>query len=278
MKLPARAAAAAAALLFSLTPLAHAQSAPDYKPQVGQPGKDVIWVPTPQALVDRMLDMAKLTPADYIVDLGSGDGRTVITAAKRGATALGIEYNPDMAQLAIRNAEKEGVSAKAKFINGDIFATDFSKATVVTMYLLPSLNIKLRPTILDMRPGTRIVSHAFNMGDWEADETGNADGYTAYLWIVPAKVGGRWQASGPGGQFELVLDQVYQKFGGKVNGGGYASDITDAKLHATDIAFTLKDRSGAAVQFRGKVNGTRMEGTARTRSGEQPWSAVRQPS
>ena len=161
------------AFAIALSPGTLAQTAApaqqDYTPSVGQEGKDVIWVPTPQSLVERMLQMAKTTAKDYVVDLGSGDGRTVITAAKKfGATALGIEYNPDMVELSKRNAQKEGVTDKAQFMRADIFQTDFSKATVLTLYLLPSLNVKLRPTILDMRPGTRVVSHAFTMDDWAA--------------------------------------------------------------------------------------------------------------
>ena len=142
-----------------------------FEPRVGQPGKDVVWVPTPQALVDKMLDMAKVTPSDFVIDLGSGDGRTVITAAKRGATAMGIEYNPDMVELSKRNAEKEGVTSRATFVKQDLFETDFSKATVITMFLLPDINLKLRPKILNLKPGTRIVSNTFTMGDWKADET-----------------------------------------------------------------------------------------------------------
>src|SRR5688572_30376702 len=166
----------------------------DFTPSVGQEGKDVIWVPTPQSLVDRMLQMAGTKPTDYVIDLGSGDGRTVITAVKKfGAPALGIEYNADMVALAKRAAEKEGVADRAQFIQGDIFQTDFSKATVLTLYLLPSLNVKLRPTILNMKPGTRVVSHAFTMDDWQADMVDSADGRTAYMWIVPAKVAGTWK-------------------------------------------------------------------------------------
>ncbi|HSN40797.1 MAG TPA: class I SAM-dependent methyltransferase, partial [Burkholderiales bacterium] len=179
----------------------HAQNgAPgnDYAPQIGQAGKDVIWVPTPQALVERMLQMAKVTPNDYLIDLGSGDGRTVITAAKKfGVKALGIEYNPDMVALSKRNAEKEGVAGRAEFMKADIFATDFSKATVITMYLLPQLNLRLRPTLLKMKPGTRIVSHAFSMDDWQPDQTESVGSRTAYLWIVPARVEGTWRWSGP---------------------------------------------------------------------------------
>src|SRR5687767_9006556 len=154
--------------LLLLTSCASAQTGTQtYAPSVGQEGKDVVWVPTPQALVDRMLDMAKLTPADYLMDLGSGDGRTVITAAKRGASAIGIEYNPQMVALSQRNAEKEGVSGRAAFVKADLFMTDLSRATVITMFLLPEINLKLRPNLLKLRPGTRLVSNTFTMGDWQ---------------------------------------------------------------------------------------------------------------
>src|ERR671918_2797234 len=163
-----------ALFIAALTAGAIAQAQPakqEFKPEVGQEGKDVIWVPTPQELVEKMLDMAKVTPKDYVIDLGSGDGRTVITAAKRGAKALGIEYNPDMVELSKRNAAKEGVSDKATFVKADLFETDFSEATVITMFLLSSINMKLRPKILDLKPGTRVVSNSFTMGDWTSDET-----------------------------------------------------------------------------------------------------------
>ena len=205
-------------LLFALllaTAVLSTQAASNYEPQVGQEGKDVIWVPTPQALIDKMLDAAKVTKDDYVIDLGSGDGRTVITAAKRGANALGIEYNPDMVELSKANADKEGVSARAQFAKADIFESDFSKATVITMYLLPQLNLKLRPKILDLKPGTRIVSHAFTMDDWRADETVSSQdnasySRTAYLWIVPAKVEGTWKTA----QGEITFKQAYQMLGG----------------------------------------------------------------
>ena len=250
-------------------------AADEYAPQVGQPGKDVIWVPTPDALVERMLDMAKVTPRDYVVDLGSGDGRTVIAAAKRGVKALGIEYNPDMVKLSIRNAETAGVQG-AKFVHGDVFETDFSQATVVTMYLLSSLNLKLRPTILNMKPGTRVVSHAFTMGDWNADETADVDGYRAYLWIVPAKVQGRWQVSGPAGAFELALEQAFQNITAKAIGPGLTGNVSDAKLNGANINFTVSDSAGKLLRFSGTVNGDSIEGTAQLPgSGERRWTARR---
>ena len=185
-----------------------------FEPQVGQAGKDVVWVPTPQVLVDKMLDLAKVTPQDFVMDLGSGDGRTVITAAKRGARALGIEYNPDMVELSRRNAAEAGVSERAQFQQADIFQTDFSKATVVTMFLLPDLNLKLRPTILKMRPGTRVVSNSFTMDDWEPDQRETVENCsswcTALFWIVPAQVDGAWKT--PNGA--LTITQKYQTFTG----------------------------------------------------------------
>src|ERR671929_33580 len=158
------------ALLLAFANLAFAQTAtqPTYEPSVGQEGKDVVWVPTPQSLVNKMLDMAKVTPQDFLMDLGSGDGRTVITAAKRGVRAMGVEYNPDMVALSKRNAAKEGVSDKAQFMKADLFESDFSQATVITMFLLPDINLRLRPRILNLKPGTRIVSNTFDMGDWKA--------------------------------------------------------------------------------------------------------------
>ena len=234
----------------------------DYTPSVGQEGKDVIWVPTPNELIQKMLDMAKLTPSDIHFDLGSGDGRTVIAAAKRGTKAVGVEYNPDMVELSKRNAQKEGVTARAEFIRGDIFETDFSKANVLTLYLLPSLNLKLRPTLLNMKPGTRVVSHAFTMGDWQADQTETVEGRTAYLWIVPAKVNGNWRIDGGG---EIALTQKFQKLEGSV--GGKA--IANTSVHGDAIAFSVDNR-----EYSGKVAGDHIEGTVKSSGKETRWSAT----
>ena len=280
-----------AALLLALLGLvpallpgaAHAQAGKsEYTPQVGQEGKDVIWVPTPQALVERMLDMAKLTAKDIHYDLGSGDGRTVIAAAKRGATAYGVEFNPDMVALSERAAAKEGVSGKAKFIHGDIFQTDFSQATVLTLYLLPSLNVKLRPTILKMKPGTRVVSHAFSMDDWQADQTDNVEGRTAYLWIVPARVEGtwRWSVSGSGPKdYELMLRQQYQQVEGVVRLDDKMGQLRNVKLDGDRITFSVIELTGGTntIQrdFVGRVSDNRIEGTVKTPGGEAKWSATR---
>jgi hypothetical protein len=225
-----------------------------YEPVSGQAGKDVVWVPTADTLVAKMLDMAKLTPQDYLIDLGSGDGRTVIAAAKRGTTALGIEYNPDMVELSKKNAAAAGVSGKATFVKADIFETDYSKATVLTLFLLPELNLKLRPTILDMKPGTRVVSNSFNMEEWEPDDTARVEQEcsswcTAYLWIVPAKVQGTWTT--PGG--DLTLTQQFQTIAGTLG----TTPISDGKLRGSAITFTA-----GATKYTGQVNGSSIQGTA----------------
>jgi hypothetical protein len=275
-----------AALLVSLAGApAYAQQAPaeskDYTPQVGQSGKDVVWVPTPDALVERMLTMARVGKNDYVIDLGSGDGRTVIAAAQKfGARAMGIEYNPDMVALSTKNAEKAGVLDKVKFIKADLFESDFSQATVITMYLLPGINIKLRPKILDMRPGTRVVSHAFNMEDWQPDQTATVDGRDAYLWIVPAKVAGRWKLSVPVGSgeetWQIALDQQFQKISGKAQLGDKSFDLADAQLRGPNIRFTFVDGNGTKREFTGRARGDRMEGTTQTQGGTQAkWNALR---
>jgi hypothetical protein len=238
----------------------------DFEPQVGQEGKDVIWVPTPQGLIDKMLDMAKVTPADYVMDLGSGDGRTVIAAAKRGARATGIEYNPDMVELSKKSAEKAGVAEKATFMKADLFESDLSQATVITMYLLPTINLKLRPKILEMKPGTRVVSHAFTMDDWTADQTDSFDGRTAYLWIVPAKVEGTWQLA----QGELTLTQSFQMLSGTFKtAGNTVLVVRNGKMYGDQISFAAGN-----TEYTGRVSGNSMQGT--TRGGTTgPWNATR---
>jgi precorrin-6B methylase 2 len=251
-------------VLFSASAFAQTEQKPPYEPQVGQAGKDVVWVPTPQSLVEKMLDMAKVTPQDYVIDLGSGDGRTVITAAKRGATALGVEYNPDMVTLSQFNVKEAGVTAKATIVRGDIFEYDFSKANVVTMFLLPSINMKLRPKLLDMRPGTRIVTNSFTMEDWEADqsETVNDDctsWCTAHLWIVPAKVDGTWQLP----QGTLTIEQEFQNFSGTLG----SSEISGGKLNGANIEFSV-----GGQKYTGTVDGNSMKGTS---GNGQSWTATR---
>jgi len=244
-------------LLSVSSTFALAQATQTYEPTVGQEGKDVVWVPTPQAVVDKMLDMAKVTSKDFVMDLGSGDGRTVITAAKRGARAVGVEYNPDMVELSKRNAEKEGVAGKATFMKADLFETDFSQATVITMFLLPDINIKLRPKILSLKPGTRIVSNSFTMGDWKADETAelnseqgcNNSWCTALLWIVPARVEGTHKVP----QGELVLKQEFQMLSGTLRTEGKTLALK-GKVNGEEIAFRAGGRD-----YRGRMNGKQLE-------------------
>jgi len=244
----------------------------DFQPEVGQSGKDVVWVPTPQALVDKMLDLGRVTAADYVIDLGSGDGRTVITAAKRGARALGIEYNPDMVTLSQRNAAKEGVSGKATFTKADLFESDFSQATVITMFLLPDINLKLRPKILGLKPGTRIVSNSFTMGEWQHDrsvlatESEGCQSYcTAYLWIVPANVEGSWKL--PEG--ELTLKQSFQMITGTLRAGGKETAIK-GRLTGNQISFKAGD-----AQYSGRIGADGIKGTVKAGSGTGEWSATR---
>jgi hypothetical protein len=251
---------------------ADAQTAPEYKPQLGQQGKDVIWLPTHQALVDRMLEMARVTPDDYLVDLGSGDGRTVITAAKRGVRALGVEHNPDLVALSKRAAAQEGVEDKATFVEGDIFETDFSKASVVTLFLLPQLNLRLRPTLLNMKPGTRVVSNSFDMGEWTPDERVEAGGdctsyCRAFLWIIPAKVEGSWRF--PEG--ELVLEQSYQMVSGTITLDGKKHPITDGRLAGNVLSFSAGDRSYSAL-----IDGESMRIEPARGDQKTTWTARRQ--
>lgn len=234
-----------------------------FQPSVGQAGKDVIWVPTPDELVTAMLDMAKVTSSDFVIDLGSGDGRIAIAAAKRGARALGIEYNPDMVALSRENAQEEGVADRATFRQADIFETDFSKATVVTMYLLPDLNLRLRPQILDLKPGTRIVSHAFTMDDWEADQTADFEYRTAYLWIVPAKVAGTWSWTTSAGEAELTLIQTFQKIEGTLMTGGKPWPLRNPKLEGEKISFSVEESPNAVREYSGVVKGDVISGTAK---------------
>jgi SAM-dependent methyltransferase len=258
---------------------AAAQQQKQFQPQVGQEGKDVIWVPTPDEVVAAMLDMAKVTPNDYVIDLGSGDGRIVIAAAKRGARALGVEYNPDMVQLSKDNAQKEGVSGKANFVQGDIFESDFSQATVISMYLLPDLNMRLRPKILEMKPGTRVTSHSFSMEDWEADQTVEVSGHTAYLWIVPAKVAGTWTWQAASGNAELTLRQTFQKIEGDLRSGGKDFALKSAKLEGDRITFAVGPGQPTMQAYAGRVNGNTIEGTVK--NGNNPdvkWTAQRRPS
>ena len=227
-----------------------------FEPQVGQAGKDVVWVPTPQAVVDKMLDLTHVTKNDVVMDLGSGNGITVITAAKRGARAIGIEYNPDMVELSKKNAAAAGVSDRATFVKADLFETDLSKADVITMFLLPSINMKLRPKILNLRPGTRIASNTFTMEDWQADETAtisegcSSSWCTALYWIVPAKVAGTWNTP----QGALTLTQTFQMVSGTLG-----SQAVQGRLRGNELTLTA-----GTTKYAGTVDGNTIKMTGPT--------------
>ena len=233
-----------------------------YKPTSGQSGKDVIWLPTPDTVVNRMLAMAKVTPQDTVIDLGAGDGKIAIAAGRLGANALGIEYNPDMVKLANCLVQVEGAQGKTRIIQGDIFKEDFSRADVLTLFLLPQLNLCVRHRILAMRPGTRVASHQFNMRDWDPDETVEVEARDVHLWVVPARVAGTWSlrnSSGLNARVELV--QSFQKIGGEVTQGRHRQPLLGATLRGEEIRFAFNDDKGVTQRFTGRVTGPQLSGT-----------------
>jgi hypothetical protein len=239
-----------------------------FEPTPGQAGKDVVWVPTPAELVEKMLDMAKVTPQDIVMDLGSGDGRNIIAAAKRGARAIGVEYNPEMVALSRRLAEQAGVSDRATFIEGDMFEADISKATVLALFLLPNNLDKLMPKFLALKPGTRIVNNTFGITGWDPDATEKIEGTctswcTALLNIVPAQVAGTWNS----GSTELTLTQEFQTVSGTLAG----APITEGRLNGEQITFKV-----GATQYAGRVSAERIDGTATTTGKRENWTATRQ--
>ena len=258
------------ALILGFSLLAGGALAAEFEPYSGQPGKDVIWVPTPHVLVEKMLDMARVTREDFVIDLGSGDGRNVIGAAKRGAQALGVEYNPDMVELSRRIAAKEGVADRAKFVHGDMFEADISRATVLALFLLPDNMRRLKQKFLGLRPGARIVTNGYEIEGWEPDEVGRAGGdcvswCTAYLYIVPANVAGTWQL--PEG--DLRLEQNFRSLSGTLSTGGRTIPIANARLSGERISFTA-----GMARYEGRVNGNAMTGTVSGRSAGR-WRATR---
>jgi SAM-dependent methyltransferase len=264
-------ALAAACLALGASP-AHAQLEA-LAPAPVLPGKDVAWVPTPDAAADRMLSMAQVGPRDLVYDLGSGDGKIAIMAARRfGARAVGVEYDPELLEVSREAARREGVADRVRFAQGDIFEHDFREATVVTLYLLTTLNLKLRPRILEMRPGTRVASHMFRMGDWPPDESARVGASDVYLWIVPARVAGTWAMTRtPAGAAELVLDQRFQRISGSMRVAGETIALAQATLRGDEIRFAVTGEGGRREAFVGRVAGDRMTGEG----GAQPWSAVR---
>lgn len=277
IKLASLSAAALLAASFLTTAQAQPKSRADcertFKPTVGQSGKDVVWVPTPDELVRRMLTMAKVTERDYVIDLGAGDGKIAIAAARPpfNATSIGIEYNPDMVKLANCMVQVEGAGAKTKIVHGDIFKEDFSKADVITMYLLPELNLCVRHRILAMKPGTRVASHQFTMADWKSDETADIEYRAAYLWIVPARVAGNWTLRDQAGgmQFGVALTQTFQEIAGDVQLANGRQPLVGATLRGDALSFTFNNDKGETRTFTGKVEGNRITGTLRAPGGTE---------
>jgi hypothetical protein len=261
---------------------AHGQQRADcekqYQPSTGQPGKDVVWVPTNDGLVTRMLEMAKVTRSDLVSDLGAGDGKIAIAAARQfGARAVGVEFNPEMATLAQCFVRAEGLTQKVRIIQGDIFETDFSDATVVTLYLLPELNLKLRPTLLEMKPGTRVVSHSFLMGDWQPDQSSVSEDGAAYLWLVPAKVAGKWTFRQQGGKdtFTVQLDQTFQKLSGKV--GARGDEIDRGEIKGTELSLIFSE-GDVHTLLKGKVSANRVEAQVTRNTKTATFIGIRQSS
>ena len=270
--------AATAALTLGLLMGCATPQGADYQPQRGQSGKDVIWIPTSPELVTRMLNMAKVSSQDIVYDLGAGDGIIAITAAKQfGARAYGIEYNPQMALHAQNNARAAGVADKVSIRQGDIFEEKFDEATVVTMYLLPHLNLKLRPTLLKMKPGTRILSHAFDMNEWEADEKVSHEYAHAFMWVVPSDVQGRWtlQEVDSKAQVQLDIEQSFQRIGGSITERGRKTPLLGAQLRGDKIAFQYMGADQKLRSITAQVNGNRMNGVTSLQGGQLPIEAIR---
>ena len=260
---------------FSLASISAAaqQPAKPFQPVNGQAGKDVVWVPSPPDMVDKLMTMAKVTPDDFVIDLGSGDGRNVIAAAKLGARALGVEFNPDMVALSRRLAQEAGVADKAQFVEADMYGYDISRATVMALFLLPVNMNRLAPKFFNLAPGSRIVANTFSIDGWEPDAretlpaTSECDSWCeAMLWIVPAKVAGTWTM----GTGSITLTQEYQMLQGSVTTGGATHPIAKGRLRGDELTLTA-----GALNFKGTVTGSTIDGTITTPTGEIPWKATR---
>jgi precorrin-6B methylase 2 len=260
-----------AAVLTNAAALRAQTASGGYEPKVGQPGKDVVWVPNPPEMVERMMDLAQVTPDDLVVDLGSGDGRNVIAAAKRGARARGVEYNADLVELSRRRAAEAGVGDRATFVEGDMYEADFADATVLALFLLPENLRKLTPKFVELKPGTRIVANTFGLSGWTPEATtrmedGCRSWCEAMLYIVPARVQGTWKME----DGTLDLQQTYQTITGTLTTGGQTAALEEAAVRGDEVSFTA-----AGVQYRGRIDGNRIEGTRTSGNGERPFSAVR---
>lgn len=261
------------ACLLSVAPLHTAwtcEGTAEAQPIVGQAGKDVVWVPTPPALLEEMLNLARVTSEDFVIDLGSGDGRTVIAAAKRGARALGVEFNPDLVELSRKSAAEAGVADRAQFVQGDMYEADISKATVLALFLVPENLRKLRAKFLALPPGTRIVSNTFGIEEWKPDQESSLPGCntwcSALLWIVPARVEGRWTSS----DATLHLEQTYQMIAGSVTTDSSSTPVTRGHVLGNRVSFAAGE-----AQYDGVLVGNRMEGTVSVGDASSPWTATR---
>ena len=234
-----------------------------YAPKRGQMGKDVMWLPTSDDLALRLMEVANVGPDDMLIDLGAGDGKIPIAAAKSfGARALGIEYNKELAALAARNAQRAGVADRVRIVHGDIFKEDFSAASVLTLYLLEELNAQLRPTILAMKPGTRVLSNTFSMGDWEPDQVIRVGRDTGYFWTVPAKVAGVWTVTGLEDMpsVSLKFDQVFQRVSGTLQHQGRLQNLLGVRLEGAHLHFSYLNNDGQLKSVKVQIEGERMLG------------------
>jgi len=261
------------------------QSEYAFEPVIGMPGKDVVWVPTPPQVVEFMLDLAKVTPQDFVIDLGSGDGRIVLAAAKRGARGLGVELNADLVQLSNEEARRQGIAERAQFKVQDMFQTDLSVASVLTTYLLPHLNVRVRPQLLaQMRPGSRVVAYSFHMGEWQPDAVSQLNGLTVHYYTVPARAMGQWRWSHDGvgytREYEMNVQQTFQFISGSAKSKTGFAYLRDMKLEGDRISFTLTEEAGSSLaqtRYEGRIDGDSVTGSARTNdhSASRPWKAQR---
>ena len=262
-----------------------AQPEYQFEPVIGMPGKDVVWVPTPAHLVDFMLDLAQVTPRDFVIDLGSGDGRIVIAAGRRGARGFGVDLNADLVELSNAEAARQGVSERIQFHVRDMFQTDLSPASVLTTYLLPQLNVRVRPQLLkQMKPGSRVVAYAFHMGEWQPDQIAQLSGLTVHYWIVPAAAMGRWRWQDDGVGFardyEMDVEQRFQIISGAARSKAATAYVRDMRLEGSRISFRLTEEAGSSLSqtyYEGQIDGDTISGTARTnnQSAVRKWHAQR---
>lgn len=278
-------ALAGACLLMQVAASPAAEPEYQFEPVIGMPGKDVVWVPTPAHVVEFMLDIAKVTPQDFVIDLGSGDGRIVIAAGRRGARGFGVELNENLVELSNAEAARQGVADRVQFHARDMFQTDLSPASVLTTYLLPHLNVRVRPQLLrQMKPGSRVVAYAFHMGEWQPDLVAQVSGLTVHHWIVPAAAMGRWrwQDNGIGfaREYELEVAQRFQFLSGTARARNAAAYVRDLALEGSRISFRLTEEAGSSLAqtyYEGRIDGDTIVGTARTNNREtvRPWRAER---